>query len=55
MYIVSEYKDAYSKGEWCRQECSMPSIKACIETYGLGKDCSYRIISVDGKPCHIQG
>lgn len=43
--IVFEYKDAYSHGEWCKQECVCESIRECIEWYGLGVDCEYKIIS----------
>lgn len=46
-HIVFEYRDAYSHGEWRRQECTMESLSQCIEWYGLGTDCEYRIISVE--------
>lgn len=46
-HIVFEYMDRYTDGEWKRQECTMSSVDKCIEMYGLGKDCSYRIISVE--------
>lgn len=45
--IVFEYKDAMSKGKWNRQTCIMRSLAECIEWYGLGVDCEYRIISVE--------
>ncbi len=45
--IVFQYKDEMSKGEWREQECVMPSVRDCIEWYGLGVDCEYRIISVE--------
>lgn len=47
LHIVFEYRDAYSNGKWNRQECIMSSVKKCIEMYGLGIDCEYRIISVE--------
>lgn len=47
LHIVFEYRDAYSKGKWTRQECVLRSMRECIELYGLGKDCEYRIISVE--------
>lgn len=46
-HIVFEYMDRYTDGEWKRQECYMRSVDECIRVYGLGKDCSYRIISVE--------
>lgn len=45
--IKFEYRDALSKGEWRQQECTMSSVEKCIEIYGLGVDCEYRIISVE--------
>ena len=45
-HIVFEYKDKLSKGKWNRQECTVSSLQECIEIYGLGIDCEYRIISV---------
>lgn len=45
--IVFEYRDAYTNGKWNRQECVVSSLKECIEIYGLGFDCEYRIISVE--------
>lgn len=47
LHIVFEYCDAYSHGEWVRQECTVSSVKKCKEIYGLGVDCDYRIISVE--------
>ena len=44
--IEFEYKDRYTNGEWNRQSCVMNSIKECKDTYGLGIDCEYRILSV---------
>ena len=46
-HIVFEYADAMSGWEWRRQECYMSSLRKCIEMYGLGKDCDYRVISVE--------
>lgn len=45
--IIFEYMDLYSNGKWNKQECIMSSVQECIDTYGLGKDCDYRIISVE--------
>ena len=45
--IVFEYRDAWSNLEWRRQECILSSVQKCIELYGLGIDCEYRIISVE--------
>lgn len=45
--IVFEYKDRYSNGTWSRQECICSSVEQCIEWYGLGVDCDYRIISIE--------
>lgn len=46
-HIVFEYMDAYTNGKWNRQECTMSSLEECIKVYGLGKDCEYRIVSVE--------
>ena len=49
MYNIEfEYCDRYTNGEWRRQRCTVSSIAECIEIYGLGIDCDYRIISVEG-------
>ena len=45
-HIVFEYRDELSHGKWRRQECFVQSLKECIEIYGLGIDCEYRIISI---------
>lgn len=45
--IEFEYRDEYTHGEWKRQCCVCSSVKECIEWYGLGKDCEYRIVSVE--------
>lgn len=47
LHIVFEYMDAYSRGQWTRQECVVSSVRECIKLYGLGVDCDYRIISVE--------
>ncbi len=47
LHIVFEYCDSYSNWEWRRQECTVSSVEACKEIYGLGIDCDYRIISVE--------
>lgn len=47
VHIVFEYKDAYTNGRWSTQECTVSSVAECIELYGLGVDCEYRIVSVD--------
>lgn len=44
--VVFEYMDRYTNGEWNRQRCTVESVEKCIEIYGLGIDCDYRIISV---------
>lgn len=45
--IKFKYRDAYSRGRWCEQECVMRSVQECIKFYGLGVDCEYEIISVE--------
>lgn len=45
--IVFEYQDSYTHGKWRRQQCILESVQKCIELYGLGVDCEYRIISVE--------
>lgn len=45
--IIFEYRDDYSHGKWNEQTCVVSSFKKCIEIYGLGIDCEYRIISVE--------
>jgi hypothetical protein len=46
-HIVFEYRDEYTRGEWRKQECTVSSLRECIEFYGLGYDCEYRIISIE--------
>ena len=43
--VVFEYMDRYTNGEWNRQRCVVESVEECKRIYGLGIDCSYRIIS----------
>lgn len=45
--VKFEYRDMYTNGKWNTQECVVESVKECIEIYGLGIDCEYRIISVE--------
>lgn len=45
--ISFEYKDQYTNGEWSKQTCVMESVKECIEFYGLGVDCEYRITNIE--------
>ena len=45
--VVFEYMDRYTNGEWNEQRCIVESVEKCIEIYGLGIDCDYRIISVE--------
>ena len=45
--VVFEYMDRYTNGEWNRQRCIVESVEECKRIYGLGIDCSYRIISVE--------
>lgn len=47
VHIKFEYRDAWSGDKWNKQECVVQSVEKCIELYGLGKDCEYRIISVE--------
>mgnify|MGYP007101832497 CR=1 FL=1 len=45
--IKFEYRDQFTNGKWRTQTCVCESLKECIEWYGLGKDCEYRIVSVE--------
>lgn len=47
LHITFEYADALSNWQWRRQECVLSSVRKCIELYGLGFDCDYRIISIE--------
>jgi len=57
--ISFEYKDRYTHGNWSKQKCRMESVQQCIDFYGLGVDCEYRITSVvdvaTGKQLNIGG
>lgn len=44
--VIFEFKDEYTHGQWHRQSCTVKSIDECIEMYGLGRDCEYRIIDI---------
>ena len=50
--IEFEYADNLSSFQWRKQRCSLyansvyEAEKKCIELYGLGFDCEYRIISI---------
>jgi hypothetical protein len=44
--VIFEFKDKYTHGRWQRQSCIVKSIDECIENYGLGRDCEYRIIDI---------
>lgn len=45
--ITFEYMDEMSRGKWNIQTCICSSVKQCIEWYGLGIDCDYKIIKVE--------
>ena len=47
LHIKFEYKDKYSEGKWIEQECFTDSVESCKKFYGLGVDCTYRIISIE--------
>lgn len=47
LHIKFEYKDAWTHGEWSKQECVVSSVEECKRIYGLGVDCEYRIVSVE--------
>ena len=44
--ITFRYRDELSNWEWRTQHCIVPSVKKCIEIYGLGVDCDYEILEV---------
>jgi hypothetical protein len=44
--VIFEFKDEYTHGRWQRQSCTVESLDECIEHYGLGRDCEYRIIDI---------
>lgn len=45
--IKFKYADAWSNWEWRNQVCIVSNIEECKKIYGLGKDCDYKIISVE--------
>ena len=51
--VVFEYADAMSGWRWIKQEGYFygktrdEAVRKCIDIYGLGVDCEYRIISVE--------
>lgn len=47
LHIKFEYADAMSGWKWRKQECVVSSVEECKRIYGLGIDCSYRIISIE--------
>ena len=47
VHVVFEYRDAWSHGEWNKQECYVRSVEECKRIYGLGVDCEYRILKVE--------
>ena len=48
MYRIKfKYADDYSNWEWRYQECVMSSVEACITAYGLGENCTFKILSVE--------
>lgn len=47
--VEFEYRDEFSRGRWCRQGCTGYTVAETIELYGLGRDCEYRILSVNGE------
>jgi hypothetical protein len=47
LHIKFRYRDSLSGWEWRYQECTVSSIRKCVEIYGLGVDCDYEILSVE--------
>ena len=51
--ITFSFKDEYTKGRWKEQSCVIQAcdretaLNKCIEWYGLGEDCEYKIVSVE--------
>lgn len=45
--VVFEFKDSYTHGKFVCRQGTYESLDKCIEMNGLGKDCEYRIISVE--------
>ena len=44
--IKFKYADEMSGWKWKEQVCIVSSVKECMEIYGLGIDCKYKILSV---------
>ena len=53
--IEFEYRDQYNYPNWRRQSCQVSSVEECKKIYGLGVDCEYRIISVEGDVVTLMG
>ncbi len=45
--VTFEYADEMSNWKWRKQSCVVSSVKECIELYGLGVDCDYRVLKVE--------
>ena len=51
--IVFEYADTWSGWKWRKQECTIyaqslaEAERKCIELYGLGVDCVFKIIAIE--------
>ena len=45
--ITFEYADAMSGWNWRQQTCVVSSVEKCMEIYGLGVDCDYKILKVE--------
>lgn len=45
--IRFEFRDEMTRGQWQVREFTGFTVEECIELYGLGKDCDYRIISIE--------
>jgi len=50
--VKFKYADAWSHWEWREQKCQLEAkdeydaTAKCMELYGLGSDCDYKVISV---------
>ncbi len=47
--VVYEYRDEMSRGQWRRSAVQGLTLEETIRFFGLGTDCEYRIVSVDGE------
>jgi hypothetical protein len=47
--VKFKYRDAMSNWEWREQSCYVRNVAECKRIYGLGTDCEYQIISVEGE------